>query len=146
MCLSRDACRDLGMIDAAFPAIGLASISADGTNMDEYGPCSCPRRQTLPPRPTELPMPATAENVDALRQWLIDYYSASTFNTCEHQPLTMMDGPLLRIMVQPGAEPAAHHKAIPVPLHWQTEVKAALDRDVQLGVIEPVPVGEPVSW
>ena len=35
MYLSRDACRDLGMIDAAFPADGLASISADGDNTDE---------------------------------------------------------------------------------------------------------------
>lgn len=146
MYLSRDACRDLGMIDAAFPAVGLASISADGNSIDEYSACSCPRRQTPPPKPTELPMPATEANVDALRQWLVDYYSASTFNSCEHQPLTPMDGPPLRIMLKPDAEPVAHHKAIPVPLHWQTEVKAALDRDVQLGVIEPVPVGEPVTW
>ncbi|XP_043204419.1 uncharacterized protein LOC122371791 [Amphibalanus amphitrite] len=146
MYLSRDACRDLGMIDAAFPAVGLASISADGIGIDEYNACSCPRRQTPPPKPTELPMPATESNVDALRQWLADYYSASTFNTCEHQPLTPMDGPPLRIMLRPDAEPVAHHKAIPVPLHWQTEVKAALDRDVQLGVIEPVPIGEPVTW
>ena len=57
-----------------------------------------------------------------------------------------MDGPPLRIMISPDAEPVVHHKAIPVPLHWQTEVKAALDRDVQLGVIESVPVGEPVIW
>ena len=146
MYLSRDACRDLGMIDAAFPAVGLASVSADGINVDEYSPCSCPRRQTPPPKPTKLPMPATEENADALRRWLVDYFSASTFNTCEHQPLTTMDGPPLRLMIQPDAEPVAHHKAIPVPLHWQTEVKAALDRDVQLGVIEPVPVGEPVTW
>ena len=146
MYLSRDACRDLGMIDAAFPAVGLASVSADGDNTDESCTCSCPRRQTPPPKPTELPMPATEENIDALRQWLADYYSKSTFNTCEHQPLTAMDGPPLRIMIRPDAEPVAHHKAIPVPLHWQTEVKAALDRDVQLGVIEPVPVGEPVTW
>ena len=146
MYLSRDACRDLGMIDAAFPAVGLASVSADGLNIDEYSTCSCPRRQTPPPKPTKLPMPATDENADALRQWLVNYYSTSTFNTCEHQPLTTMDGPPLRIMISPDAEPVAHHKAIPVPLHWQTEVKAALDRDVQLGVIEPVPVGEPVTW
>ena len=146
MYLSRDACRDLGMIDAAFPAVGLASVSADGINVDEYSPCSCPRGQTPPPKPTKLPMPATEENADALPRWLVDYFSASTFNTCEHQPLTTMDGPPLRLMIQPDAEPVAHHKAIPVPLHWQTEVKAALDRDVQLGVIEPVPVGEPVTW
>ena len=34
----------------------------------------------------------------------------------------------------------------PVPIHWHDEVKADLDRDVRLGVIEPVPIGEPVTW
>ena len=33
-----------------------------------------------------------------------------------------------------------------MPLHWQAEVKEALYRDEQLGVIEPVPVGDPVTW
>ena len=80
-----------------------------------------------------------------LRQWLVKYYSTSTFNTCEHQPLATMDGPPLRTMISPDAEPVAHHKAIPVPLHWQTDIKPALDRDVRLGVIEPVPVGQPVT-
>ena len=35
---------------------------------------------------------------------------------------------------------------IPVPIHWRDPVKAGLDQDVRLGVIEPVPVGEPVTW
>jgi len=30
--------------------------------------------------------------------------------------------------------------------YWQYEVKADLDRDVRLGVMEPVPVGESVTW
>ena len=58
----------------------------------------------------------------------------------------MMDGPPLRLMVDKNATPSACHKAIPVPLHWMEKVKADMDRDVQLGVIEPVPVGEPVIW
>ena len=58
----------------------------------------------------------------------------------------MMDGPPLRLMVDKNATPSACHKAIPVPLHWMEKVKADMDRDVQLGVIEPVPVGEPVNW
>ncbi len=47
---------------------------------------------------------------------------------------------------QSKATPTVHHSPIPVPIHWQDEVKAGLDRDVRLGVIEPVPVGEPVTW
>ncbi len=39
-------------------------------------------------------------------------------------------------MVNPYAKPIA----FPVPFHWQDEVKPGLDRDVRLGVIEPVPI------
>ena len=68
-------------------------------------------------------------------------YKASPFNTntCENQ----------RLMIDPDATPTAHHSPISVP---QEEVKAGLDRDVRLGVLEPVPVrepvpvGEPVTW
>ena len=52
----------------------------------------------------------------------------------------------MRLMVDPNAEPVAHHSPIPVPLHWQEDVKAGLNQDVSLGVLEPVPVGEPVTW
>ena len=31
-------------------------------------------------------------------------------------------------------------------LHWQQEVKAGLERDVALGVLERVPMGEPTDW
>lgn len=57
-----------------------------------------------------------------------------------------MDGPPMRLMIDSTATPTAYHTPIPVPLHWQEEVKAGLDRDVRLGVIEPVPIGEPVTW
>ena len=49
-------------------------------------------------------------------------------------------------MINPDAEPVAHHTPVPVPLHWQEDVKAGLDHDVSLGVLEPMPVGEPVTW
>ena len=47
----------------------------------------------------------------------------------------------MRLMVDPNAEPVANHTPIPVPLHWQDDVKAGLDQDVSLGVLVPVPVG-----
>ena len=99
-----------------------------------------------PPKPTSLPYPPTAENRSKLEHWLLERYKASVFNTCEHQPLPMMSGPPMRIMIVPDATPVAHHTPIPVPIHWQEAVKAGLDRDVELGVIEPVPVGTPVTW
>ena len=38
------------------------------------------------------------------------------------------------------------HTKIPVPLHWQDDVKAGLDQDTNLEVLERVPIGEPVTW
>ena len=58
----------------------------------------------------------------------------------------MTEGPPLRLMIDPNAKPVAFHTPVPVPLHWQEDVKAGLDQDVQLGVIEPVPVGDHVTW
>ena len=49
-------------------------------------------------------------------------------------------------MVDPNASPVTIHTPISVPLHWQEQVKADIDRDMALGVIEPVPVGEPMTW
>ena len=77
---------------------------------------------------------------------MLEHYKSSTFNTCEHQLLPMMEGPPRRLIINPTAEPVAVHTPIPVPIHWREEVKAALDKDVRLGVIEQVPVGEPVAW
>ncbi len=140
--LSREACLALGIISNKFPTIG-EHLSANATNDKS---CDCPQRQKPPPRPTKIPFPATTKNREKLQQWLLDYYSSSTFNTCEHMQLPMMNGRPLRLLVDKDREPKAHHTPIPVPIHWREEVKAGLDRDVSLGVIEPVPIGTPVTY
>ncbi|CAC5390778.1 unnamed protein product [Mytilus coruscus] len=96
--------------------------------------------------PRNLPYPETEDNLAKFKQFLMDYYKSSTFNKCDHQPLPLMDGPPIRLMVDPEAEPVAHHTPVPVPIHWKEEVKAGLDQDVRFGVLEPVPFGEPVIW
>ena len=158
--LSREACVELGMISKNFPAIGEihtdnASPVIDGSTSDvgttpshdgTRASCGCLKHEPPPPPPTKLPYPATENNRERLEQYLLNYYSSSTFNKCEHQPLPMMDVPPLRLMVDPNAKPVAFHKAIPVPLHWQDEIKTGLDQDVALGVLEPVPIGDPVTW
>ena len=151
--LSREACADLGIIPTGFPSTQCDStdthVSPDQdipTPSDEPTPCQCPCRTPPPPKLAEAPFPTTPENRSKIEAFLLERYKASTFNTCEHQPLPLMDGPPLRLMIDPNATPTAHHSPIPVPLHWQEEVKAGLDRDVRLGVLEPVPVGEPVTW
>ena len=59
-----------------------------------------------------------------------------------------MAGVSMRLMVDANAEPVAHHTPIPVPIHWQSDVKAGLDHDVSMGILEPVPVGGPgaTAW
>ena len=155
--LSRETCTALGIITKDFPTIGevLHVGTDDGTNQktqaenlhSQPGPtCDCPRRQRPPPKSSKLPYPATAANRKHLEQWLREYYKSSTFNTCTHQPLPLMEVPPMHLMIDKNAEQVAHHTLIPVPLHWQDKVKAGLDQDVAFGVIEPVPVGEPVTW
>ena len=36
----------------------------------------------------------------------------------------------MHLMIDPEAKPIAYHSPIPVPIHWQDDVKAGLDRDV----------------
>ena len=152
--LSKEACVALGMISENFPTIGeiTGSVSdsiespLDDSKQCVNLSCDCPVRQTPPQIPDKLPFPATEENVPKLREFLLEHYKSSTFNTCEHQLLPLMDGPPLQLKIDPGAQPIACHTPVPVPLHWQDAVKAGLDQDVRLGIIEPVPVGEPVTW
>ena len=99
-----------------------------------------------PPLPTYVPLPPIDNNRGKFEEWIRVYYKGSTFNVCEHQPIPLMEGPPARIMVDPKASPVTIHTPISVPLHWQKQVKADLDRDIALGVIEPVPVGEPMTW
>ena len=58
----------------------------------------------------------------------------------------MENSPPLRLFVDPVASPYAVTSPAKIPLHWDQQVKAGLDRDVSLGVIEKVPVNEPVKW
>lgn len=48
-------------------------------------------------------------------------------------------------MVDPTAEPVAHHTPVLVPLHWQESVKAGLDQGIALSVLKPVQVGKAVT-
>ena len=52
----------------------------------------------------------------------------------------------MKIHVDPKTNPIAAHKPIPIPHHWQEIVKKELDRDCELGIIEPIPNGVPAKW
>ena len=143
--LSRTVCEDMGIVKPINTDAD-KQIYCSGINSCNTENCSCPPRTKPPPIPKDLPYPATNENRSKLERWLVDYYSSSTFNVCEHQPLPMMTGPPLHLIVDSAAKPHAVHTPIPVPVHWQKAVKDSLDRDVRLGVIEPVPWGTPTTW
>lgn len=131
----------------SFPLVGTCSENMIATDsLKETQNCQCPTRQLPPPLPKTLPFAATDNNRLKLRDFLLNYYKSSTFNTCEHQTLPLMRGPPMLLMVEPDAKPVAQHSPVSAPMHWQEEVKAGLDQNARLGVIEPVPIGEPVTW
>ena len=76
----------------------------------------------------------------------MDFYRASTFNTCENQPLPLIQGPLLEFKVDQNVVPHAVYTPATVPAHWTKKVKADIDRNVALGVLEPVPLNTPTNW
>ena len=103
-------------------------------------------RSVAPDPPDKMPFEAKMSNTTKLEAWIREHYSASAFNCCECQPLPKMHGPPLKIHMQEGVKPVASHSPIPVPLHWHKKVKAGLDRDEAIGVIERVPPGTPTTW
>ena len=162
--LSLSACIDLGLVPATFPEVGAADTSDlahlqtisspmqqpcsnTGVPGENDSPCQCPVRALPPTSQPQLPCAPTPENLPVLKKYILDRYKSSAFNCCEKQPLNLMDGsPPLRIFVEEDAAPVAVHTPSQVPLHWQKDVKRGLDRDCQLGVLEKVPVNDPVTW
>ena len=108
--------------------------------------CGCLKRESPPSRPAELPVKCCLENSEEMKQYLLNRYKASTFNKCPHQELPKMEGPPIQIHVDPNATPVKFTKPAPVNLHWQKRVEEELERDIKLGVLECVPLGEPTTW
>ena len=148
--LCKEALVGLGALPSNFPAIPETPTDVTASVSSNTVPqCDCPRRpDDPPPLPTCLPpgLEAIPEHVPALKEWIVDYYGASSFNTCEHQPLRMMQGEPMRLYVDPDARPLTVHKPAQVPIHWQERVFQDLERDIRLGVLERVPPNTPVTW
>ncbi|MEL6802396.1 MAG: reverse transcriptase domain-containing protein, partial [Bacteroidota bacterium] len=128
-------------------AVSIRSINSGCMqNSDDESPCDCPQRSAVPMLPKKLPFAPTAHNNKKMKDWLLNRYASSTFNTCPHRPLQQMAGPPVTIHMDDSAEPRVYHTPVPVPIHWQQKVKEDLQRDVSLGILEPVPHGVPVTW
>ena len=83
-------------------------------------------------------MAPSTSNIAEMRSWLLKRYVSSAFNKCTHQPLPRMDGPPMEIHLIKDAIPRKVSTPATIPLHWHDQVKADLDSDVALGVIEKV--------
>ena len=86
--------------------------------LEDTSKCTCLQRELPPPKPSALPFPATEENCRQLEDWLKYYFASSTFNTCSHQVLPMMDTKPLHLMIDPNATPFVHHTPVPAPVYW----------------------------
>ena len=149
--LSKDALVDLGVIPTKFPLAELSKmpevseITDEGEEDKASAECECPKR-CVAPEPPVLPKPVETYSMEELKEILLDHYKASTFNTCQHQPLPLMHGPPLEFHVDDNVAPFVCHTPGAVPAHWEKKVKEDLDRDVALGVLEKVPPNSPVTW
>ena len=145
--ISRQAMRQLGIINANFPDVGSSAIAGTEVHSPaKRAPCGCPVHSQPQARPQKLPFAPTPENIPKMKQWLLQAFEASSFNKCPHQPLPLMTGDPIRIHIDPDATPVTVYTAATVPVHWREQVKALLDQDEALGVIEKVPPGVPTQW
>ena len=159
--LSLGTLKALEMVEENFPRIPtLSEVAASnltqntvpactntGVVVPGEKPCSCPTRTLPPSDELTLPCSPTEENLPIMKQYLMDRFSSSSFNICEHQALPLLqNSPPLELHTDPTAIPVAVHRPAVVPLHWKQAVYEGLMRDVRLGVIERVPLNTPVTW
>ena len=146
MYLSKQCLAELRVISENFPCPG--EMSAVGavktTNMENLSvglgsskevdkvcaqstaDCGCLLRQSPPTRPSKLPITCSADNIDKMKEWLIERYAASTFNKCTHQSLPCIDAESMKLHTDENATPVAHHTPAIVPLHFRDKVKEGL--------------------
>ena len=143
--LSKRCLADLNIISPTFPLPNptaeqerMASLDQD----EDKAPCGCKIR-TVAPDPPPIPYEPVEENVDKIKEFIVQYYSSSTMNMCSHQRLPEIAGPPLSFQLKEGATPKAVHTPATVPVHWHDKVKEQLDRDVRMGILERV---EPVVF
>ena len=156
--LSERALLELGLLPDGFPSVSRSQSApiiekepmgdystSKAASCDEDG-IPCLERTSTPDIPDKLPFPATKENLHKFEQYFLTTFGASAFNTCTHQPLQGLSGESMYIKFKEGGVlPAYISTPIPVPHHWKKGLKADMDQDVCLGIIE-CPHGVPAWW
>ena len=69
-------------------------------------------------------------NVPELKQWLMDFYASTAFNTCKHQLLPLMTGEPLHLYMDPAKISVAVHRPAYIAIHWHDQVKE--DKKIRL--------------
>ncbi len=148
--LSEEAMKQLHIIPKNFPTVGSAlpmSINSAGPVEGQCKEeCTCLPRSATPGRPDKLPFDAIPENVDKMKEYLLNRYASSTFNKCPHHKIPEILGPPISIHIDPEATPVCVNVPSQVPIHLEYEVNKGLDEDEAMGIIEKVPHNEPSEW
>ena len=84
-------------------------------------------RQLPPGKPERLPYVCTSDNIEKMKQSILDKWDASTFSQCPHQRLPKMEGPPISLHVASDAKRVRVTTPAPVALHFQDKVKEELD-------------------
>ena len=134
--LSRQTCIELGVVPKSFP----------------FPPPQNPECvavlegiRVVPDRPSVIPFVPCEDNISKLRQYLTESFAQSTFN--RNKPFPKLSTPPAHIhlkndyvLPRPAIWPAT------IADNWEDEVKKAIDKDVELGIITKVPFNEPTTW
>ena len=143
-------CKDLGLVHQEFP-LQLPSVAAITGNLHSGPSKDMTNRQpekadlSIPEKPKEIPFTPFEENTGRLKDWLLQHFSSTTFNT-NRDPLPIMVGKPHHIHLKPDVVPYACQTPADVAKHWEKEVKKQLDKDEEQHIIEKVPQGEPTRW
>ena len=147
---SKAACIDVGILPRCFPHPMQPEVIAEKTRPDNHSVNVVQTRtgeqmsawQQQGPA-ASMPYPPEERNVSKLKDHLINQFP-SVFN--KSTPFQAMKCEPVHIHLRKDAKPWATHRPFQIPLCWKDEVKASIDRDVKDGIIEEVPIGEPVTW
>ena len=123
----------------------ILSIHRQDTRL-KNGKTTSSKRASLPIPPTFAREKLRKENLQTmdramLKSWLLEKFAKTAFN--KDQVFQAMSGPDIHIHLK---VPKAKHNPISVPLHFKEPVRQALWKDLERGIIAPVPVGMPTDW
>ncbi|KAK4324209.1 hypothetical protein Pmani_005211 [Petrolisthes manimaculis] len=132
--LSFKACKALQLLPQDFPRPATRVIAGVAKEILQ-----------LPIRPITPPNELVKENVERLETWFLKQFGRTVF-AMERTPLPEMRGPPHHIHLRPDSRPNTVHVPATVPHHFYDEVQRQLDDDVNKGIIEEIPAGEPTEW